>query len=843
MFLSHQIAVRPAFGHLDSVEWNCISGWAFDPAQPDAPVTLEIWHDDRRVCEFKADRFRADLLTARYGDGRRHFSLSLPKALFRSVRVVLRVCIAGSGIDLPGSPFVLVNDEKLLDTTLAALDQVVSSMAATREPDELRELASFLLRQFDCVSRRQAALEASSLTNREQFAAMIGGQDVSDILRQAANAVVARYEPLHLRETDKPDVSIVIPVCGKFSYTHRCLTSILQQAPAASIEVIVVDDASSDETIYAGLVLSGGIRIIRNTRNAGFVGSVNTGVAASRGPMVMLLNNDTEVHEGWLDELLGTFRRDPDIGIAGSKLLYPDGRLQEAGGIVWRMGEGWNYGRLADPARPEFCFLRDADYVSGAALMIPRTLWEAVGGLSEEYAPGYYEDADLCFKVRAGGRRVVVQPQSVVTHHEGVTAGTDVSEAGMKRFQSVNQGIFFDRWESGLRRHGMCGDDPYRESERDVLKRALFIDDTVPTPDKDAGSNAALEHMKSLQRLGYKVHFVGSDNMAKITPYTEALERIGIQCHYAPYQWSVEEVFRREPPDFDLVYLHRLTNATKYAAMARQRYPSARIVYNVADLHHLRIEREADIRGDPVLRVRAAATKQAELAALREADHIIVHSSHERDVIAAVIPKAWVTVVPWVVHPQPASLPFEARHDLAFIAGFNHPPNVDAALWLARDIMPLVWAEDPSIQCLLIGSEMPSCVTGLAEAGVRVLGYVPDLAPHLDQLRLTVAPLRFGAGLKGKVLTSFAAGLPCVGTPCAFEGMDLSKALSSLAASDPAAFAANILRVHRDQALNAALATDGLSFIGSRCAPAQVDALLAEAVRASPSEPAQNLFE
>lgn len=387
-----------------------------------------------------------------------------------------------------------------------------------------------------------------------------------------------------------------------------------------------------------------------------------------------------------------------------------------------------------------------------------------------------------------------------------------------------------------MRRHGICGDDPYRESERGVRRRALFIDDTVPTPDRDAGSNAALEHMKSLQRLGYKVCFVGADNMAKITPYTEALERIGIQCYYAPYQWSVEEVFQQEPSEFDLIYMHRLVNAVKYTAMARQRYPSAHIVYNVADLHHLRIKREAEISGDPAAHAQAAATKLAELAALRAADAIIVHSSHERHVIAAAIPHARISVVPWVVRPQPPALPFTARHDLAFVAGFNHPPNVDAALWLVREIMPLVWAQEPAIQCLLIGSDMPPSVKGLAGGGVRVIGHVPELSAHLNRLRLTVAPLRFGAGLKGKVLTSLAAGLPCVGTPCAFEGMDVPAALGSLAASDPAGIAANILRIHRDEALNAAIAVEGLAYIEARCAPAQVDALLAEAVRAKPNE-------
>lgn len=792
-------AISPAFGHLDGFDWAAITGWAFDPAQPNSPVLLEVWHDDRRICQFAADRFRADLLSVGYGNGQHHFSLTLQKALFSTVRVILRICIAASGTDLPGSPFVLVNDQPSLDGPgLAALGRAMGDMvASSRDPDEIQELGAFLLRQFDRVTQHQAALESSDRARLNRFSDMIGGQDISDVLQMAAQAAVARYDHLHLTEIDAPEVSVVIPVHGKWAYTHRCLVSILGHMPQATFEVIIVDDASTDETIYAGMIVSGGFRVMRNPRNLGFVGSVNAGVTASRGRMIFMLNNDTEMQEGWLDELLATFHHDPAIGIAGSKLLYPDGRLQEVGGIVWRMGDGWNYGRLGDPARPEFCFMRDADYVSGAALMISRELWDSVGGLSREYTPAYYEDTDLCFKVRAAGRRVVVQPHSIITHHEGISAGTDVGGSGMKRFQRVNQRVFFDRWQTTLQHHSLSGSDPRQESERTVGRRALFIDDTVPTLDRDAGSNAALEHMQSLQRIGYKVYFVGADNMAKVSPYTEALERIGIQCYYAPFYWSVEEIFRRETVNFDVVYVHRLVNATKYISMIKQRYPAVLVIYNIADLHYLRAEREAVLADDPTLLAKVAIIKQAELSAISDADRVIVHSSHERDIIAEAVPGAKVSVISWVVRSTRPALEFEERHGVAFIGGFNHTPNVDAASWLVREIMPLVWIEDPTIHCSLIGSDMPASLRNMSDRRVHAIGHVPALMPVLNKLRLTVAPLRYGAGLKGKVLTSLAAGLPCVGTSCAFEGMELPKQIAGMAASDPATIAAAILLIHR----------------------------------------------
>src|SRR5205823_10814562 len=149
----------------------------------------------------------------------------------------------------------------------------------------------------------------------------------------------------------------------------------------------------------------------------------------------VFLNNDTQVKPGWLDELYETLSRDDKIGIAGSKLLYPDGRLQECGGIIWRMGDGWNWGRDQNPEDPRFCYMRDSDYVSGAALMIKSSLFKQLGKFDEYYCPLYYEDTDLCFKVRKLGYRTVVQPASEVIHFEGASAGTSVTGSGVKRFQ------------------------------------------------------------------------------------------------------------------------------------------------------------------------------------------------------------------------------------------------------------------------------------------------------------------------------------------------------------------------------------------------------------------------
>ena len=199
-----------------------------------------------------------------------------------------------------------------------------------------------------------------------------------------------------------PTVSVIIPSYGKVEYTLRCLASIAAHPPTAAIEVIVVDDATPDGST-ACLASVPGIRLIVNPSNLGYLRSCNTAARVAKGEFLLLLNNDTQVMPDWLDPLLVPFRSRSDVGAVGSKLLYPDGRLQEAGCIIWDDGSGWNYGRLDSPDRPVYNYLREVDYCSAASLLVPRALFNAMGGFDERYAPAYCEDSDLAFRLRERG--------------------------------------------------------------------------------------------------------------------------------------------------------------------------------------------------------------------------------------------------------------------------------------------------------------------------------------------------------------------------------------------------------------------------------------------------------
>ena len=371
--------------------------------------------------------------------------------------------------------------------------------------------------------------------------------------------------------------------------------------------------------------------------------------------------------------------------------------------------------------------------------------------------------------------------------------------------------------------------------------RALFIDEGVPAVGRDAGSNAALSHMRALMRLGYDVHFVAGASVERAGARSAGLEALGVTCWHAPWIGSVEEVLRRLGDGLALVYVHRFGVIQRYGALARRWAPRARLIYCVADLHFLRAARRLAVEaGLPPDDAATAATmgglRMAELAAAVAADAVITHSSHEAALLRRDIPEANTHLVPWDVPLRPGQT--AGGRGVAFVGSYGHAPNLDAAHELLEQVMPLVWAEDATIPLLLAGSDLPS---GLRAAGTRpaagpveVLGWVDDLDALFARVRLTASPLRYGAGLKGKVLDSLAAGLPCLCSPMAAEGMDLPEPLTPLIATTAADMAASILRLHRDEAEYIEMRDAGLAWIGEHFSPARIDAALGAALGPTP---------
>ena len=359
------------------------------------------------------------------------------------------------------------------------------------------------------------------------------------------------------------------------------------------------------------------------------------------------------------------------------------------------------------------------------------------------------------------------------------------------------------------------------------LPRALVIDERFPERTRDAGSAAIISHMQSLQRLGFGVVFTPVDMAAESGE--DPLEALGISCRSKPWSVTLEEVLAREANSFSLVYMHRFGN-TRYLPLIRHYQPRARTIYSVADLHYLRLARQSTIEQRPELLEASNNVRMAELSAARFADAVITHSSFEAGLLKQQLPTANVHAVPWAVKPRPTQARFDQRRGVAFIGNYAHSPNIDAALWLVQEIMPALRKRAPEIECLLIGSNMPDVLKKIVGAGIRPIGHVEDLSSILEQVRLTVAPLTYGAGVKGKILDSMAAGVACACTPVAAEGLDLPEVLQATVGEGMEGLVDVMYRLHEDARFNATCRNAGLAYVATRLSDAQIDKLMREAV-------------
>ena len=518
----------------------------------------------------------------------------------------------------------------------------------------------------------------------------------------------------------------------------------------------------------------------------------------------MFLNNDTTVQPDWLAPLVRLADADPLVGLVGVKLLNNDGTVQEAGGAILRNGWGLPYGAGRNPAAPELNFVRDVDVAVGACILVRRDAFEQAGGFDERYAPAFYEEFDLAFTLRSRGWRVVYQPASVVVHHGSNSYGTEARD----RHSQANHAKFCVKWARAL-----LGQPLPNAPELQIRSRpapagtVLVIDDRVPEWDRNAGGVTLNQYLHLLQRMGYQVVFCPAYDATPTQPYTAILQQDGIEILHAPE--ALERWMKANGRQLDLVWTARpdVTGPILELIRAETRAP---ILYYTHDLHHLRERRRWELEGDPHALVESKRLKRVEDRIFARVDHVMTPSADEAAVIRADVPAARVHVIPpYLVPATPLAIAgrdFADRGALIFVGGYNHAPNVDAAVWLVREIMPLVWSALPDVRLLLVGNAPTPAVMDLAGRRVTVTGFVPDIAPLYAQSRLSVNALRYGAGVKGKIVASLQEGVPVITTPVGNEGLGLAHGKEAWVAENAADLAAGIVELYQDPARCAAMA-------------------------------------
>ena len=684
------------------------------------------------------------------------------------------------------------------------------------KPRRIRNYLKYIkLEGMEGVRKRYAEAVKIEKSYVEPASRLELGNIIPNAGEEAGKSVV-EYEKLTLPAWNRPGVSVIIPVYNQFDYTYNCVKSIIKNSGDIAYEIIIADDCSTDVTREIEKVIEN-IRVEVTEKNVRFLLNCNNAAKHARGEYILFLNNDTQVQKDWLRPLVELIERDDSIGMVGSKLIYPDGFLQEAGGIVWKDASAWNYGNRKNPEDPEFNYVKEADYISGAAIMIRRRLWEEIGGFDERFVPAYYEDTDLAFEVRKHGYKVLYQPLSQVVHFEGVSNGTNV-QAGLKHYQQVNFRKFYDKWKDVLEAgHEVNGENVFTAKDRSNHKKhILVIDHYVPHHDQDAGGKCTFMYLRTFVKMGFQVTFIG-DNFYKHEPYTTELNQMGIEVLYGNYYYNNWKQWLKENSHyFDYIYLQRPHISIKYIDIVRK-YSDARIFYFAHDLHHIREYREYEMTGDPEKLESSQKWKKIEYELFEKADVGHVVGSFEQQKMREVFPDKPIRNIPLYIYeklPEDINKDFAGRNDLLYVGGFGHPPNIDAVLWFAREVFPWVLKQYPQIKWHVVGGKAPLEIQNLASDNIIIEGFLPDedLETLYRNCRMSVVPLRYGAGVKGKVVEAAYYQIPLLTTSIGAEGLSREEAFMRV--EDTAeGIAAAICSLYEDYRTLREMSDNGIRFI------------------------------
>lgn len=794
------------YGHLDRVSRDgWVSGWCWYPDMPDEHVDVAVLVDGEQVGTLRAEGFRPDLQQAGIGDGTHGFSFPLPYAAL-SDKGALRITVQEAGTGRNIADPVTVRLGRLAATEERILDLERQVKLLRGQVEELVHLGE--VRDEERAARelfRTVAEFFADLAKNGTARGVAGGFG-ADGLAGAIEDVGARYAPVTLELPERLAATVVIAATAPFETLHRCLVALHEAGVDRSAEIVLLDDGGAGGSAALLPTVARNLRYVRIYGGTGLIEARNEAARASRAPLVLFLAPQARVLPGFLDEIEATFAREPDAGAVGGRLVREDGLIEHALLVASEERGVTDPAHLAPFDAPEHRFMRRADALSGQAFAVRREVLLGVGALSPLYTRFGYAAVDLCARLRAAGWQVLYQPLAIAAWPSHGAPDTDGDPPDLRLPDEEAL-----RLRARLEHEGWPTD---RASSR-FAGHALVIDDGLPRPDRDAGSIATFEQMVLLRRLGWWVTFCPVHALTIDPTATELLARNGIEVAGPPQYVSVTQYLQAFGADLGLVQIYRYANVAMLLDRVRELAPEAKLIFATADLHFLREQRRAELAGKTL----PEAAREEELRCMLASDATIVTNDHEYELLRRDVPPERLVLLRWIERPRPIVRPFADRHGLCFVGNYQHPPNLDGVEWFLREVFPRVRRQLPGVRLKLAGSGMPASLHELADEQVEILGWVADLADLFREVRLSVAPLRFGAGFKGKVATSLGYGVPVVGSSVSLEGTGLANGDGVLAADDADSFAAAVVRLHEDAALWQAQSARGVERVTALYSP------------------------
>ncbi len=648
---------------------------------------------------------------------------------------------------------------------------------------------------------------------------------------EKANFFISLCADCEIKMTPEIQVSIIIPIFNCFSYTKQCIEKILPELNY-NTEIIVINDASKEDKIYDYLnSIQNKVKVIHNKKNNGFLKSCNKGAKLAQGKYLLFLNNDTIPQENWLENLVEIVEKNEKIGAVGAKLIYPDGILQEAGAIIFNDGSGYNYGRNDDQNKYEYNYVREVDYCSGACLLVRKDVFKKIGGFDEKFSPAFYEDTDLCFSIRKLGYKVMYQPKSKVIHFEGASCGRDLT-SGIKKYQEINKTKFVEKWKKELiHQYPHDKKNVSLAADRQKGKKILFFYPHLPSYDRDSGAFRLFNILKILINEGHRIALLSDNQMLEGEKrYKEKMEELGIMVIKIPEFKKGNFISTRTLQrkrfiknlylSHDILWFVHYHMAYKYLDSRKKYAKNVRYITDSVDLHFLREQRESELLNDKNKVKKITRTKKKELSVFKKSDIVIAITEKEKQIINKECPDIRVEVIT-NIHPIIKNHKnFNGRENLLFIGGYLHCPNSNAVKYFVSEIFPLIRTKIKNITFYVVGGEYPNhFIDKYSNKNISFTGPVNSTQVYLQKCKVLVAPLRYGAGMKGKVGEAMSSGIPVVTTSIGAEGMGLIDGENILIADTPEEFTDKVAIIYHDKDLWNKISINGKKYIETHFSP------------------------